>query len=166
MRYPVNYSGYKFKRREYCISKTLHIINIDNELKGILMHIMCYSHDHIELQPMRWLQSGSTYVKQLLFFFNYYFFLRELKQETRTLILVMEYGSIDLAGFLRKNRSKMTKADRQVFWQQMLEAVHLVHQQGIIHRDLKPANFLMVDGRLKLIDFGIAHTLQVSIGRF
>ncbi|XP_074613016.1 dual specificity protein kinase TTK-like isoform X1 [Acropora palmata] len=86
----------------------------------------------------------------------------ELKQETRNLILVMEYGSIDLAGFLRKNRSKMTKADRQVFWQQMLEAVHLVHQQGIIHRDLKPANFLLVDGRLKLIDFGIAHTLQTD----
>ena len=78
----------------------------------------------------------------------------------------MEYGSIDLAGFLRKNRSKMTKGALREFWRQMLEAVHLVHQQGIIHRDLKPANFLWVEAQLKLIDFGIAHTLQVSIGRF
>ena len=76
----------------------------------------------------------------------------------------MECGSIDLAGFLRKNRAKITEGELQGFWRQMLEAVHVIHQQGIIHSDLKPANFLLVEGRLKLIDFGIARTLQVSKG--
>ncbi|PFX26202.1 Dual specificity protein kinase TTK [Stylophora pistillata] len=42
----------------------------------------------------------------------------------------------------------------------MLEAVHVIHEARIIHRDLKPANFLLVEGRLKLIDFGIANSLQ------
>lgn len=32
----------------------------------------------------------------------------------------------------------------------------------IIHRDLKPANFLLVSGRLKLIDFGIASAIQTE----
>ena len=77
----------------------------------------------------------------------------------------MECGSIDLAGFLRKNRAKITEGELKGFWRQMLEAVHVIHQQGIIHRDLKPANFLLVEGRLKLIDFGIAHTLQVSFNQ-
>ena len=78
------------------------------------------------------------------------------------MILVMECGSIDLAGFLRKNRTRITENELQVFWRQMLEAVHVIHEARIIHSDLKPANFLLVEGRLKLIDFGIANALQVS----
>ncbi len=38
----------------------------------------------------------------------------------------------------------------------MLEAVHAVHQENVVHSDLKPANFVLVKGRLKIIDFGIA----------
>lgn len=38
----------------------------------------------------------------------------------------------------------------------------MIHESRIIHSDLKPANFLLVEGRLKLIDFGIANALQVS----
>lgn len=38
----------------------------------------------------------------------------------------------------------------------------MIHEARIIHSDLKPANFLLVEGRLKLIDFGIANALQVS----
>lgn len=75
----------------------------------------------------------------------------------------MECGSIDLAGFLRKNRTKITESELQVFWRQMLEAVQVIHEARIIHSDLKPANFLLVEGRIKLIDFGIANALQVSI---
>jgi serine/threonine-protein kinase TTK/MPS1 len=42
----------------------------------------------------------------------------------------------------------------------MLEAVHTVHAERIVHSDLKPANFLLVEGTLKLIDFGIASAIQ------
>lgn len=42
----------------------------------------------------------------------------------------------------------------------MLEAVKTVHSAKIVHCDLKPANFLLVKGRLKLIDFGISKAIQ------
>jgi len=40
---------------------------------------------------------------------------------------------------------------------QLTSALTLVHKSGLIHRDLKPANILVQDdGRVKLLDFGIA----------
>ena len=42
----------------------------------------------------------------------------------------------------------------------MLLAVQTVHSRKIVHCDLKPANFLLVRGKLKLIDFGISKTIQ------
>ncbi|GJM41003.1 MAG: hypothetical protein DHS20C20_12850 [Ardenticatenaceae bacterium] len=42
------------------------------------------------------------------------------------------------------------------YLQQALEALAYLHQRGIIHRDLKPDNMLVVDGQLKLLDFGLA----------
>jgi serine/threonine-protein kinase TTK/MPS1 len=41
----------------------------------------------------------------------------------------------------------------------MLQAVHAIHEEKIVHSDLKPANFLLVEGALKLIDFGIAKAI-------
>ena len=35
-----------------------------------------------------------------------------------------------------------------------------IHEARIVHSDLKPANFLMVEGQLKLIDFGIAKAIK------
>ncbi len=48
----------------------------------------------------------------------------------------------------------------QMIWKRMLEAVDFIHSQRVIHSDLKPANFLFVKGELKLIDFGIARSMN------
>ena len=56
----------------------------------------------------------------------------------------MEEGDQDLAKTLRKYSDKVPMDKVKQYWEQMLQAVKVVHDQGIVHADLKPANFLFV----------------------
>ncbi|KAH0794403.1 Pkinase-domain-containing protein [Histomonas meleagridis] len=79
--------------------------------------------------------------------------------------IVLELGDIDLRSLIEKNLAEKEEIDPnflRLMWQQMLEAVQVVHHANVVHGDLKPANFLFVKGTLKLIDFGIAKRIAVE----
>ena len=95
----------------------------------------------------------------------------EVDLQRKAIFLVMELGEVDLNHVLQQQAlldgqqqgggsSCRNMNFIRLTWQQMLSAVHSIHEERIIHGDLKPANFLFVRGTLKLIDFGIAKAIQ------
>jgi serine/threonine-protein kinase len=71
--------------------------------------------------------------------------------------IVMEHlvGSDLAAWFQQKGRLDLPEVLSLL--EQAAEALDAAHKRGIVHRDLKPSNlFRLADGRLKVLDFGIA----------
>jgi serine/threonine-protein kinase RIO1 len=88
----------------------------------------------------------------------------EVDIQRKSIFVVMELGEVDLNNVLQQRALSETSRSLnmnfiRLTWQQMLSAVHCIHEERIIHSDLKPANFLFVRGALKLIDFGIAKAI-------
>jgi len=83
----------------------------------------------------------------------------EVDREKGRINIVMEAGDMDLGRFLQA-QPRLSLIQIQHLWKQMLEAVQVIHQERIVHSDLKPGNFLLINGRLKVIDFGIAKRIS------
>ncbi|APR83966.1 Serine/threonine protein kinase [Minicystis rosea] len=79
-----------------------------------------------------------------------------------TMELLEGAESILLAG---RGKSLEVKVDLIA---QTLQALAYLHRRGVIHRDLKPGNVMVVDGRVKVLDFGVSilREREVNDGRF
>ncbi|KAI9708260.1 MAG: Dual-specificity kinase, spindle pole body (SPB) duplication and spindle checkpoint function [Bogoriella megaspora] len=110
----------------------------------------------------------------------------EHDQDRQSLSVLMEMGEVDLNRLItsRLNTAQINNiasgmkdsmreseysnpsldlAFTRFYWQEMLHCLGAVHAHDIVHSDLKPANFLVVQGRLKLIDFGIANRIETDV---
>jgi len=70
-----------------------------------------------------------------------------------------------LAGKLDRSARRGLEPDEALdIVRQIAEALEAAHECGVVHRDLKPANVMIrPDGRVTVLDFGLARAVQVSV---
>ncbi|KHJ30336.1 putative checkpoint protein [Erysiphe necator] len=90
----------------------------------------------------------------------------ELNESKGSLSVLMELGELDMNKILevrlKSDNSKFDPSFVRHYWKEMLECLQAIHAHDVVHSDLKPHNFVLVQGQLKLIDFGIANAIQTD----
>ncbi|XP_056635582.1 dual specificity protein kinase Ttk [Diorhabda sublineata] len=90
----------------------------------------------------------------------------QILEDEKKLFMVLEKGGEDFTTVLNNLTNQKTNIPIYMllfYWMEMLQAVKQIHDHEIIHSDLKPSNFLWGEKGLKLIDFGIASSVQTDM---
>ncbi len=75
----------------------------------------------------------------------------------RTIFIIMEYLEGEPLRATLERCGSLSVLETVDYLQQILDGLKYAHEQGIVHRDVKPENiFLLPDGRIKILDFGLA----------
>ena len=81
----------------------------------------------------------------------------EFAEESNIPYIVMEFLKGTPLGARMRQQPPLTLDDKMNVVAQLCDGLSYAHEQGVVHRDVKPDNvFLLEDGSVKLLDFGIA----------
>src|SRR5262245_20441575 len=90
----------------------------------------------------------------------------EFAEDEGTPYIVMEFLRGASLSARAKAEPPLTMAEKVDIVAQLCTGLGYAHEQGIVHRDVKPANiFLLEDGAVKLLDFGIAKLTSSTLTR-
>jgi serine/threonine protein kinase len=77
--------------------------------------------------------------------------------------IAMEYLEGESLDALISRRAPVPLAQKIGYLVQTCRALQYAHRRGVIHRDIKPANIVaMLEGEVKVVDFGIARLIDSS----
>lgn len=89
--------------------------------------------------------------------------LYSLFRQGDELYMVLEFVRGETLDEILNRRGALPAEEVIPVFCQILDGINHAHEFGIIHRDIKPANMMLTeDGKLKVLDFGIARLLGTN----
>jgi len=90
----------------------------------------------------------------------------EFAEESNVPYIVMEFLKGTPLGARMHGQPPLSTDDKLNIIAQLCDGLSYAHEQGVVHRDVKPDNvFLLEDGSVKLLDFGIAKLTSSNLTR-
>ena len=87
----------------------------------------------------------------------------EMGDENGIPFIAMEYLEGESLDAVLGKKAQIPLAQKLGYVVQVCRAQSYAHQHGIVHRDIKPGNIVVTrDGRVKVVDFGIARIVDTS----
>ncbi|GAV56317.1 hypothetical protein ZYGR_0BB00940 [Zygosaccharomyces rouxii] len=88
--------------------------------------------------------------------------LTEIMVESqKTVYMIFDYADNDLSGLLLNKQIEISVAQCKHIFQQLLQGMEYLHDNGVLHRDIKGSNILVDNkGRLRITDFGLARRMK------
>ena len=80
----------------------------------------------------------------------------DLDQHEGVPYLVMEYVAGETLAERLRREGPLPLAEALAVAREVARALEAAHALGVVHRDLTPRNIKLVDGQVKVLDFGIA----------
>ena len=104
---------------------------------------------------------------------GYFTFLPKNRHQPLHCLVMEKIEGVSLEQWQHQRQEQPLSQAQALNWlKQLLETLHLIHQQLYFHRDIKPANIMLTrTGQLVLINFGTAREVthiylaKVSVGR-
>ena len=88
----------------------------------------------------------------------------ELGQEGETPFIAMEFLEGESLDSLIERRPTLSVQEKLNHVIPVCRALNFAHKRGVIHRDIKPANVMLTkEGRIKVVDFGIARQIDSNL---
>uniref|UniRef100_A0A6C0I0B3 non-specific serine/threonine protein kinase n=1 Tax=viral metagenome TaxID=1070528 RepID=A0A6C0I0B3_9ZZZZ len=128
------YKGYHYKTGEPVAIKTEN--NEHNSLRHetrILQHL--YEAGIKKIPPIYW-YGKSTF------------------ENIQNQVLILPFYSSNLETYIKNKQTSQTHLSQLII--KCLDIVQQIHSKFVVHRDIKPANFMIKNGDIFLIDFGLA----------
>ena len=90
---------------------------------------------------------------------------KDLERGDYYLILELAEG-VDLRRWLREKGGRVSLEHVLPVLRQVAQALDFAHSRKVIHRDVKPSNVMLApDGTVKVLDFGLAAQIELSLSR-
>jgi len=91
--------------------------------------------------------------------------VHDLGEQDGHLFIVMELLEGEELRQLIASRKNIGLREKLSLMVQVCKGVEYAHSKGVIHRDIKPGNiFVLTDGHVKLLDFGVARFAHIDTG--